>query len=260
MIVLKFIIHSVLVLLLTIVTQLGGVAYVAAISFPRFRKRRRLAFFILSYFGLWLAASFMAPFFGRAPLSCGFGDTPHLKMQSPLYCVLNRQYVTPELKRVAADLAKHVESQHPDTVTLALDGNFPFFEGFPLLPHLSHDDGRKLDIAFYYSKNGKTKSPIGYWAFEAPRPDEFQPCKKSSAPSLRWNVPWFRITHNSLTFDESRTKTALKWLQTKGRQRGVSKVFVEPHLKHRLKLTGENIRFQGCRAARHDDHIHFQIK
>lgn len=31
-----------------------------------------------------------------------------------------------------------------------LDANFPFKDGFPLLPHLSHDDGRKVDIAFMY--------------------------------------------------------------------------------------------------------------
>ena len=33
-------------------------------------------------------------------------------------------------------------------MTLALDGGFPFLDGFPLLPRLSHDDGRKLDLAF----------------------------------------------------------------------------------------------------------------
>ena len=40
----------------------------------------------------------------------------------------------------------------------------------------------------------------------------------------------------------------------------VNKVFIEPHLKKRLKLNHSKIRFQGCKAVRHDDHIHFQIK
>jgi hypothetical protein len=39
----------------------------------------------------------------------------------------------------------------------------------------------------------------------------------------------------------------------------VSKVFIEPHLKNRLNLNHSKIRFHGCRAVRHDDHIHFQI-
>jgi hypothetical protein len=37
-------------------------------------------------------------------------------------------------------------------------------------------------------------------------------------------------------------------------------VFVEPYLAARLGVTAPAIRFQGCRAARHDDHIHFQVK
>jgi len=56
-----------------------------------------------------------------------------------------------------------------------LDANFPFFDGFPILPHLSHNDGNKIDIAFYYGDpsigqylRGKAKSPIGYWGFERP--------------------------------------------------------------------------------------------
>ena len=36
-------------------------------------------------------------------------------------------------------------------------------------------------------------------------------------------------------------------------------LLLEPHLKTRLKLEKyDKIRFQGCRAARHDDHIHVQ--
>ena len=36
----------------------------------------------------------------------------------------------------------------------ALGGRVPlsFLNGFPLLPHLSHGDGRKLDLAFYYAE------------------------------------------------------------------------------------------------------------
>lgn len=50
-----------------------------------------------------------------------------------------------------AGLSREMAHTFPGTVTLYLDANFPFFDGFPLLPHLSHVDGRKRDIAYYYA-------------------------------------------------------------------------------------------------------------
>ncbi len=40
---------------------------------------------------------------------------------------------------------------------------------------------------------------------------------------------------------------------------GLEKVLLEPHLVRRLGLSSPLLRFQGCRAARHDDHLHLQI-
>lgn len=260
MIFIKIPLHLFGILVLTVLSQLGGIAYLFAALLPRASKRRRLGVFLLAYAGLWFAASLFAPMFGRVPLPCGSTKGEVLRVQSPLYCVLNRHYVSPDLKDVAFALAEHVDETHPGTVTLTLDANFPFFDGFALLPHLSHDDGTKLDIAFYYSKNGKTKSPIGYWAFEGPRSGDYQPCIDAPSPTLRWNMRWFRFTHNDIEFDTDRTRTALRWLAGEGQRRGVSKVFVEPHLAQRLGVAGNVIRFQGCRAARHDDHIHIQTR
>jgi murein endopeptidase len=42
-------------------------------------------------------------------------------------------------------------------------------------------------------------------------------------------------------------------------EKSIGKIFIEPHLKTRLKLTTPKIRFHGCRAVRHDDHIHVQL-
>lgn len=44
------------------------------------------------------------------------------------------------------------------------------------------------------------------------------------------------------------------------KQKNVGKLFIEPHLKTRLNLTSKKVRFHGCKAVRHDDHIHFQLK
>jgi murein endopeptidase len=40
----------------------------------------------------------------------------------------------------------------------------------------------------------------------------------------------------------------------------IGKIFIEPHLQLRLHITSNKIRFHGCRAVRHDDHIHVQLK
>ena len=39
----------------------------------------------------------------------------------------------------------------------------------------------------------------------------------------------------------------------------ISKLFLEPPMAESLSLKGQKLRFQGCRAARHDDHIHLQL-
>jgi hypothetical protein len=56
-------------------------------------------------------------------------------------------------------------------------------------------------------------------------------------------------------------QVAVVWLASTGVSNyGVDKVFLEPHLTSSLGLAAPAVRFQGCRAARHDDHIHVQIQ
>ena len=44
-------------------------------------------------------------------------------------------------------------------------------------------------------------------------------------------------------------------------ERHVRRIFVEPHLKRRLGFAGEaRVRFAGCSAARHDDHLHVDFR
>ncbi|SDX89110.1 hypothetical protein SAMN05444358_11453 [Ruegeria halocynthiae] len=154
------------------------------------------------------------------------------------------------------DTAEEVAKRFPGTKTLLLDANFPFFNGFPLLPHLSHDDGEKADLAFYYRDEngylpGATRSPIGYFAFE----DGPTECSKSW-PSLRWDFGFVQPVWRSYELDTERTRTVMQVLSADAR---VGKIFIEPHLVSRLGVAHNKVRFQGCRAARHDDHIHFQM-
>jgi hypothetical protein len=59
----------------------------------------------------------------------------------------------------------------------------------------------------------------------------------------------------TMRFDAERTRQFVRLLVA---QPGVGKLFIEPHLKTRLRLGSGKIRFHGCGAVRHDDHIHVQ--
>ena len=235
--------------LLTIVTQLGGLAWLAALFF-----RRRLLAFLAFYVLISGTAVWVGQLAGREPLHCT-GDQP-LQMQSLLYCALNRRYVVPELARVVHDHADAMNNAFPGTVTQVLDANFPFVAGFPMLPHLSHHDGRKADLAFYYRDEAgylpaQTRSPIGYFAFE----DGPTECPARRA-SMRWDMGWVQPMWPAYPLDAPRMRAALRRLSADPR---VGKIFIEPHLKQSLGVTSDKIRFQGCRAARHEDHIHMQL-
>jgi hypothetical protein len=87
---------------------------------------------------------------GRVPLPCAAEPDRPFAAAHPLFCRLDRHYVDPRLVVLMTTMSREIAREYPGTITLYLDGNFPFLNGFPLLPHLSHSDGRKLDIAYYY--------------------------------------------------------------------------------------------------------------
>jgi len=268
----RFARHAVIVLILTLLTQIGGIAYLVALATSRACGLRRflakLTIFLLCYGSATLAASLAAPIFGRVPLSCVAGAADRFVVRSPIYCLLNRNYVTPDVRDLAKALAAHMDREFPGTVTVALDANFPFVRGFPLLPHLSHADGKKLDFAYYYKNvdgaflNGATRSPIGYFAFEQPAPGDELPCEgRNDWLTTRWNFDALQPLFPAYRIEEQRTSAAIGWLTSEGVTRfGLQKIFIEPHLKNALGITDSHIRFQGCRAARHDDHIHIQVE
>lgn len=209
----------------------------------------------------------VATAFGRVPLPCFAASGGFYRAASPLYCLANRHYATPRARKLLTALSRALNRRFPGTTVTYLDAGFPFIDGFPLLPHLSHDDGRKIDIAFFYlnrhSGNAKPVGgawPIGYWAFVPPRAGEAKPCRgKSRRPFMRWDMAWLQPLFAGLALDPERTGAMLRWLAANGGRSGLRKVLIEPHLRSRFNLPGSLFRFQGCRAARHDDHIHIQM-
>jgi hypothetical protein len=171
------------------------------------------------------------------------------------------------LKEAAFNISEKMNKKFPGTTINYLDANFPFINKFPLPPHRSHSDGKKLDLSFLYldSKTlihtDKIPSFIGYGVCEEPRsgeeniPDE---CKEKGY--WQYNILRDIISQgnkNSYTFDSVRTKQLLLYAAS---QKEIGRIFLEPHLKKRLKLKSPKIRFHGCQAVRHDDHIHIQLR
>lgn len=81
------------------------------------------------------------------------------------------------MNTVLRGLDEILKKEDPNFNIYFLDANFPFFNGFPLLPHLSHNDGKKLDISLVYeTQDGeistKQKSVSGYGVFEGPQNEE----------------------------------------------------------------------------------------
>lgn len=75
-----------------------------------------------------------------------------------------------------------------------------------------------------------------------------------------WQYDYARFltlgSRNDLEFDINNTKHLISKLVQSSL---TEKIFIEPHLKSRMTLSNKKIRFQGCHAVRHDDHIHYQI-
>lgn len=250
----------------TVTTQLGGpfVWMLIGAGYSIDSKPVRWLFAPLAFALVYLTASIfvfpiIASAFGRVPLNCYSADT-ELRPHSLFYCLANRNYVTSEMAAAAASIATDFKSQYPERNVYFLDAGFPIGAGFPMLPHMSHGDGRRLDLMFQYQDDESQPvlgngSPIGYFAFEQPVSITAFHCPERFL-TLRWDMNWFQGLITKPRLDEAATRALLVAIANEQR---IGKALLEPHLKTRLKLGSTKVRFQGCRAARHDDHVHIQL-
>jgi hypothetical protein len=202
---------------------------------------------------------------GRVPLPVT--QTNNLQSLNIMTCLLNRHYLRPALRQTALDVATKMNHQFPGTIVNYLDAGFPFINKFPVVPHLSHNDGKKLDLAFCYIDNrtgqptNRAPSIIGYGISEQPRASEVNTTIMCTSKGYwQYNFMMTIIPQGNkryFTFDSIRTKQLVNYFAT---MPAIGKIFIEPHLKTRLGLTSNKIRFHGCQAVRHDDHIHVQLK
>jgi hypothetical protein len=233
------------VLILTVVTQVGGL--VLWLSLPllglAYRRVRRSVPWLgppaatVVFATIYCAVTFLlvppvAAQFGRDVLPCRESPERSYQALNWLFCLTNRNYAVPAAHRLLDRLSAAVAADYEDSRISYLDVGFPFFEGFPLLPHLSHHDGRKLDIAFFYRKSASGQpiatgapSPIGYWAYAVPKEGEVRPCAGMSS-WLRWDFGWMQPYFSDWDIDLERTKALLEWLEQEGPKFGVWKVFL----------------------------------
>lgn len=251
--------HILVVLLLTVLTQVGGLIWLISLWIGiKTKKKKRFVFPTVYLVFNLLIIPLIAPWFGRTQLPV-FNSI--MKPQSYIYALAFRNYVTPELESVL--MKASIDLLHLGIHVNYLDANFPFIDGFPLLPHLSHNDGKKIDIAFQYkTKSGKPtnkkSSLLGYGNYATTNNSTSDYCK--SKGYWQYNITrHLKITTNSdLVLDKENTKTLIQGLLYRAEN---EKLFIEPYLKEELGLQNySEIRFHGCQAVRHDDHIHLQIK
>ena len=151
--------HMFLFVLLTVLTQVGGLAWIGSRIVLRWWSwsYRWLVFPVL-YVLVWALLPLLAAPFGRVPLPIRASAEVPVQPQSLLCVLANRHYVCPQLREETVAVAQELNADNSEFVLTYLDANFPFLNGFPLLPHRSHDDGEKLDFAFFYRYNGKLTS------------------------------------------------------------------------------------------------------
>ena len=107
----------------------------------------------------------------------------------------------------------------------------------------------------------ETPSFCGYGICEEPRPGEKdQPCL--CRQQGYWEYGLLRRimpqgNKKNYIFDSVRTKALVVRFVA---EPAIGKVFIEPHLKTRLGLNYDKVRYHGCNAVRHDDHIHVQLR
>jgi len=254
-----------LFLFLTVATQIGGIILLFSLAISvnikkEFRFKKSLIFIGIYLIVTLALVPIIAPLFGREKV-----DHSH-RIRPTTYAtvLLNRNYVKPRLNALLQNAAKQLKGS---SIELRyLDASFPFFDGFPLIPHLSHDDGEKIDLSFVYTEprekidSHKKKSISGYGVFEGPigeELDQIKVCKRRGY----WHYDYARfLTFGSIN-DEIEFSIPLnqKMINVILNEKLLGKLFIEPHLRDRLNLKSSKVRFHGCQAVRHDDHVHLEL-
>ncbi len=153
----KLSVRILIVIMLAAITQVGVISYLICLLTTHFLNVKRILTNVLINLVLYALLTFLlvpniAPVFGREPAIISDNIRP---WNYWITVGLNRNYVSPQLNQALLQISNNLRTHHPSLVAFYLDANFPFWDGYPLLPHLSHNDGKKIDFGYVYSnENG----------------------------------------------------------------------------------------------------------
>ncbi|MFN0033626.1 MAG: hypothetical protein ACKVUS_01080 [Saprospiraceae bacterium] len=133
----------------------------------------------------------------------------------------------------------------------------------------AHCTGTAIDIAFYW-KCAKTDvplrknpSPHGYGLWAEALPGEFDYAKHCKQQGY-WYIGYdgdlggWAYNKKDYVFDGERTGELMRLI---AKHPAFGRILIQPHLEQRFGLEQyPNIRAQDCFSARHDDHVHVQLK
>ena len=259
--------HLFVICLLTLSSQIGGLIwFVVFLLFFIFKPKAPFLVKFVAFIGFYLICILyivppIAGMYGKVPLPSS--KKGNLIPHNPLFYILNRNYVTPKTREILLKSADRINEKNADLKLVYLDTSFPFSKEMPLPPHISHSNGRKVDLTYAYKKDGKLvnhgSSYTGYGNFEGPRAGEYnQPeqCLKNGHKLYDYSK-FAGFGKKDVEFDLDNTRLIINTLLENPE---TSRILIEPHLKERMGITSDKVRFAGCWAVRHDDHIHFQIR
>jgi hypothetical protein len=251
--------NIVIIVLLTGLTQIGGIVYLILLIWKRVDKKQwpafrlPILFFAFYIFSTFAIIPYLSVIFNRKSLPISQAT---IRPKAFYTVLMNRHYVHEDLYRTMFEIGDQFRSKYPDAKLFYLDAGFPFINGFPLWPHLSHDDGRKIDLAFVYEKDGSivpNPSATGYGIFVN---EATEVCSGRFVYGLSRYLGWHRPFYEGV-FNKTATADLIEIMVGHDR---VEKIFLEPYLKRNLGISHAKVRFQGCHSVRHDDHIHLQIR
>lgn len=258
---------------LTLLTQVGGL-----ILWPFWSTITRFS----ARFSRWKRRSLTLLLLCTLYLVGGLGIVPHIaettgRVRLPMaatgsiptgplhfgYALLLRNYVRSHTYTAYIDSVHRFSEEHPGVIVRYLDAGFPF-PTLPLLPHLSHRDGQKIDVAFLFERDGayvdQARSPIGYWGYakESPPRPECEGTVKTLGPfsfPLRWDFDSVQTYWPDLDLDIAKNRALLRAFAKDPR---VCSILLEPGLHPTLRAP--KLIKNSCAVARHDDHFHLTIR
>ena len=120
--------HILSILILTVLTQVGGIIYLLiwlfSLKFKFSRLKSTLLFLLVYLMTSFFILPVVAPWFGRQALPM------HGKLRplTLITCILNRHYVTSDLKQQLVEASEVISDKYEGTDLIYLDANFPLLK------------------------------------------------------------------------------------------------------------------------------------